>query len=211
MDRSYFIAFGQNHTFWHHFCCIKWLTIVVELCMKRTNGFTTIELFVVIALFVILVGIAIPGFSKWLPNYRLRVAARDVFSNFQHARLTAVKRHAVCGITFGQSVAGTIYDYAVFLDKNSDLEFDEPGDEVLAKVLFSEQYPGVTFNATKGGGDGIDFPANDDALPAIGFLSNGFSVDNAENPAAGSLFLTNATGRQREVAVSAAGNITIIE
>ena len=179
--------------------------------MKRKDGFTLVELLVVIIILAIVALIAIPGFSRWLPNYRLRVAARDVFSNFQHARLTAVKRHAVCAITFIQAVGGTPYDYVVFVDKDSDLEFDEPGDEVLTKVLFSEQYKGVMFDTSKGGGDGIDFPVNDDTLPAIGFLSNGFTVDNAGDPAAGSLYLTNASGREREVAVSAPGNVTIIE
>jgi prepilin-type N-terminal cleavage/methylation domain-containing protein len=179
--------------------------------MNRKGGFTLSELLMVIVVLAIVASIAIPGFSRWLPNYRLRVAARDVFSNFQHARLTAVKRYAVCAITFGQAVGGTIYDYVIFVDKDSDLEFDEPGDEVLTKVLFSEQYEGVLFDTSKGGGDGIDFPANDDALPAIGFLSNGFSVDNAANPASGSLYLTNVNGREREVAVSSPGNVTIIE
>lgn len=179
--------------------------------MKRKGGFTLVELLVVIVILAIVAIIAIPTFSRWLPNYRLRVAARDVFSNFQHARLTAVKRHALCAITFNQAVGGTVYDYVVYVDKDSDLEFDEPGDEVLTKVLFSQQYEGVMFDTSKGGGDGIDFPANDDALPAIGFLSNGFSVDNAENPVSGSLFLTNVSGRQREVAVSSPGNVTIIE
>jgi hypothetical protein len=69
----------------------------------------------------------------------------------------------------------------------------------------------VAFDTSKGGGDGIDFPINDDALTAIGFLSNGFSVDNANQPVSGSLFLTNARGRERAVAVSSLGNVTIVE
>ncbi len=181
--------------------------------MKRTNGFTTVELIVVIALFVVLVGIAIPGFSRWLPNYRLRAAARDMFSNFQQAKLTAVKRYQTCAITFNQDIGGTTFDYVVYVDTDNDLEFDNPGDEVLTSVLFSGRYKGVSFDTTKGGGDGIDDSIinNDDGNPTLGFLSTGFSVDNAGNPASGSVYFINLNGREREVAVSAAGNITIIE
>ncbi|MBW2342352.1 MAG: prepilin-type N-terminal cleavage/methylation domain-containing protein, partial [Deltaproteobacteria bacterium] len=64
--------------------------------MKRSNGFSFIELLVTIVILGIVALIAIPGFSRWLPNYRLRAATRDVFSNFQHARLTAIKRHRTC-------------------------------------------------------------------------------------------------------------------
>jgi hypothetical protein len=45
----------------------------------------------------------------------------------------------------------------------------------------------------------------------MGFLSNGFTIDNGGNPVSGSVFLINPNGREREVAVSAAGNITIIQ
>ncbi|MCK4782351.1 MAG: prepilin-type N-terminal cleavage/methylation domain-containing protein, partial [Desulfobacteraceae bacterium] len=91
--------------------------------MKRKGGYTLIELLITMIILGIVAAIAIPGFSRWLPNYRLRVAARDVFSNFQHARLTAVKRHRACAITFNQLVGGTVYDYVMYVDKDSDLEF----------------------------------------------------------------------------------------
>ena len=180
--------------------------------MKRKDGFTLVELLVVIIILAIVALIAIPGFSRWLPNYRLRVAARDVFSNFQHARLTAIKRHRTCAITFNQDIGGTIYDYVVYVDTGNNLELDA-GDEVLTNVLFSERYDGVIFDTSRGGGDGIDDTIidNDDGNPTIGFLSNGFGIDNNGNPAAGSIYLTNATGRQREVAVSSAGSISVIE
>ena len=179
--------------------------------MKK-NGFTILELIAIIAIFVVLMLVAIPGFSRWLPNYRLRAATRDLFSNLQHAKLTAIKRHRTCAISFSQDVGGTIYNYVVYVDTGNDLELDA-ADEVLTTVLFSERYTGVVFDTSKGGGDGIDdtIIVNDDGNPTIGFLSNGFSVDNNANPVAGSIYLTTTTGRQREVAISSAGNITIIQ
>ena len=180
--------------------------------MMRKNGFTMLELVVIIAILSILVVVAIPGFSRWLPNYRLRAATRDLFSNFQHAKLTAIKRHRTCAISFNQDIGGTIYDYVVYVDTGNNLELDA-GDEVLTNVLFSVRYEGVIFDTSRGGGDGIDDTIidNDDGNPTIGFLSNGFGIDNNGNPAAGSIYLTNATGRQREVAVSSAGSISVIE
>ena len=177
--------------------------------MKRKNGFTILELIVIIAILAVLLLIAIPGFSRWLPNYRLRAATRDLFSNFQHAKLTAIKRHRTCAISFNQDIGGTIYDYVVYVDTGNNLELDA-GDEVLTNVLFSERYDGVIFDTSEGGGDGIDFINNNDGNPTIGFLSNGFTIDFNGNPVAGSIYLTNTTGRQREVAVSAAGSVSII-
>ena len=113
-----------------------------------------LELIVIISIFVVLVLVAIPGFSRWLPNYRLRAATRDLFSNVQHAKLTAIKRHNTCVITFNQDVDGTFYDYVVYVDTVGKLEFDA-GQEVLTSVLFSERYAGVSFDASQGGGDGI--------------------------------------------------------
>ena len=182
--------------------------------MKRAKGFTTIELLITTIILAIVALIAIPGFSRWLPNYRLRAATRDLFSNFQHARLTAIKRHRTCVISFNQPVSGTTYDYVAYVDTGNNLEFDSAADEVLSKVLFSDQYRDVIFDTNKGvGNDGIDFPGNDDSppRPTIGFLSNGFTTENDGSAASGSVYLINSSGRTREVKVSAAGNISIIE
>ncbi|MBW2005451.1 MAG: GspH/FimT family pseudopilin [Deltaproteobacteria bacterium] len=67
--------------------------------MKK-NGFTLIELIVAIAIMGIAAAIAIPGFSRWLPNYRLRSAARDVYSNMQLAKMGAVRANMTWRIVF---------------------------------------------------------------------------------------------------------------
>ena len=43
--------------------------------MKKRAGFTIVELVVALAIMGIAVSVAIPGFSRWLPDYRLKSAA----------------------------------------------------------------------------------------------------------------------------------------
>jgi len=68
--------------------------------MSRNSGFTLIEMMIVIAVIGILVSISTPAVISWLPNYRLRSAANDLVSNFQKAKLEAVKRNTDVLINF---------------------------------------------------------------------------------------------------------------
>ncbi len=174
----------------------------------RREGFTLIELLVLFVIVGILVTIAIPGFSNLLPNYRLRSAARDLFSNFQLAKFTSIKRNSFCTVTFGQAIGGTTYDYIVYVDSDNDLEYDA-GEDIVTKVLFSERYPGVGFDTSQGGGDGLTFPPNAVPLPSIAFTPNGLPRDNAGNPGAGTAFFINTKNRTTTVVVTASGNITV--
>jgi len=66
----------------------------------RKHGFTLIELLVALIVLGILTAIAIPGFSTWLPKYRLKHAARDVYSNMQLAKMGAIRSNADWAIVF---------------------------------------------------------------------------------------------------------------
>lgn len=71
---------------------------------RGTNsGFTMIEVMIVVALIAIIAGIGIPAFSNWLPNYRLKSAATDMFSNMQLAKMEAVKLNRSIKIEFHTS------------------------------------------------------------------------------------------------------------
>ncbi len=68
---------------------------------RAETGFTMIEVMIVIGIMAILAGIAIPGFSAWIPDYRLKSAVQDLYSNMQLAKMEAVKANNNRSISFG--------------------------------------------------------------------------------------------------------------
>jgi len=72
-------------------------------------GFTLVELMIVIVVIAILSAIAVPNIISWLPNYRLKSAARDLFSNMQKARMQAVKENKNIVTRFDASINPGFY------------------------------------------------------------------------------------------------------
>ncbi len=113
---------------------------------RGDRGFTVLELLITIIILSVLLGIAIPSFSSWLPKYRLRGAARDIYSNLQLAKMTAVKDRAQCGILF--NVAGNSYQVISSGDNRTwESASGGPGgdDRILKEVRFSEYGSGVGY------------------------------------------------------------------
>lgn len=57
----------------------------------NNNGFTLIEMAVAMLIMAILAGIAIPAFSRWIPDYNLKNAVQDLYSNMQLAKMEAIR------------------------------------------------------------------------------------------------------------------------
>jgi prepilin-type N-terminal cleavage/methylation domain-containing protein len=55
------------------------------------KGFTIIEMMVVIGIIAILAMAAIPAFSLWIPDHRLKMAVQDLYSNMQLAKMEAIR------------------------------------------------------------------------------------------------------------------------
>jgi len=106
--------------------------------LQKSSGFTLIELMIVISIISILTAIAVPAVMNWLPNYRLKAAARDLYSNMQKAKLEAVKTNSDYAVIF-DTAAGT---YQILSDPGPDSTWgtaddtnDNPGkDEIYGNA-----------------------------------------------------------------------------
>lgn len=123
--------------------------------MRLTNrhGFTLVEILTVVTIIGIMTAIAIPGFSTWIPNMRLKSDARDLYSNLQKAKLEAVKQNSCTGVVFTPVVLpATGGSYAIFVDDGAGA--------------------GTPCNAVQDGGENI---------VSTTAVSNGVSLTNAPN------------------------------
>jgi len=122
--------------------------------MKKQNGFTVIEVIVVMALIAIVAATAIPAFTVWLPNYRLRAATNDLYANMQLAKSGAVRDHGEWAVQFD-----TVNNGYGLISK-----WGEVGQTIVKTVDLSDYGSGVAFghgNATDDVPDGAN-PISDD-------------------------------------------------
>ncbi|MBW1829839.1 MAG: GspH/FimT family protein, partial [Deltaproteobacteria bacterium] len=92
--------------------------------LKRINekGVTLIELMIVFAVIAVLAALAVPGIIHWMPDYRLKKAGRDIFTNFQRARIEAIRRNTNVVLSFNPAAfvpQGRVGSYIIFVDDGS--------------------------------------------------------------------------------------------
>ncbi len=160
----------------------------------RQAGFTLLELMIVIVVIAILTAIAVPNIINWLPNYRLKAAARDLYSNMQKAKMEAVKRNVTVVLDFvpatnryemfvddGAGVSGNANNFTRDSGETLLGTFGMPNDVTLSSASFS-------FGTQKAG-------FNSRGLPASRRIGN--------------VILLNNNSRYYKATLSSAGNIKL--
>lgn len=61
--------------------------------LARQQGFSIIEIAIVMVIMSVLVAMALPGFSEWVANQKVRTAAESMLDGLQVARAEAIRRN----------------------------------------------------------------------------------------------------------------------
>jgi len=164
--------------------------------MKRSlnrnteSGVTLIEILVVLSILATLAAAAIPAFSVWLPNYRLKSAARDLYSNLQMAKMGAVKKNGDWAVIFDNTSSPG--KYAIASGPGGNGEWDVPADdEQIEKIVNLAGYKGVRFGHGNAGepvggtfGDEISYNPNRTVFNSRGTCEAGYVyLQNGKNTA----------------------------
>ena len=140
--------------------------------MQKRSGFTLIELAVVIVLLAILAGVGIPNFLSWLPKYRLKIAARDLYSNLQLAKMSAIKANKDCRVNYytnpDRYEVDLLNKTIKLSDYKSGITFCGPNNQKFA-------VPTITFNSRGTGNSGYAYLTNSGktAYYRVGPLTSG--------------------------------------
>ncbi len=110
--------------------------------MKALRGFSLIELIVGMVILGVLLSLAMPGFSNWLRNARVRTAAESVQNGLQLARAEAVRRNTdvrfslvnTTGSTCALDVAGP--NWVISLDPPAG-KCDKPASDTDPRIIQS--------------------------------------------------------------------------
>jgi len=66
----------------------------------RVQGFSMVELIVVVSVIAILLGTAIPGIARYIRTYEIRAAASEITGQIQTARMRAVQKNVNLGVVW---------------------------------------------------------------------------------------------------------------
>lgn len=159
-----------------------------ERVLKNSQGFTLVELMVVLAIIIIVSAIAIPMYVADLPFQRTKGAAQAVLSDLRLARSRAVSNNRFYEICFNSSTSYKIAPTPVGGTAGICLNPEKTVD-------FNQDYSGVVFGV---GGANLSCKDSTQSMAPVTFPGQtarfsprGSSVDGGGFLVEGSVYVTN--------------------
>lgn len=160
---------------------------------EHSRGFTLVELMVTVAVLAVLIGVAVPSFTRIMHGNRLTSAANEVVAALQTGRMEAIRRNArvvLCPTTDGAACSSTNNwtRALVFVDADSTSQVST-GDTIVKDVEVTKAGSGITvvglnsLESTAGNSTSIRFGA--DGRVRIGTGNSGVvALTSSKLPAA---------------------------
>lgn len=159
---------------------------------SRESGFTMIEMLMTVIIMAVVLAIAIPSFVVWLPNYHLRSATRDLFSNMQQTKMAAIQANGTYSIIFNDGAGAN--DGYIVQDNEANL---------VKQVNFSDYGPNIEF----GNGDAANDIDGAGFGPFITYTANTVAFTSRGLADSGNVYLQNQKGTAYVVGSRASGVI----
>lgn len=143
--------------------------------MKKESGFTFIEISIGIAIASIIIGMGLHNFSSWLPDYRLKIAAYDLYANLQWAKVNAIKSNAAWSVIFDD----IHQQYSIFSDKGVEkiVDLSKYGNN----LNFGHGSATIGIDGTAISGNDITYNDNSAVFDGRGFCSAGYVYFQNDN------------------------------
>ena len=151
-----------------------------SLQKSNSDGFSLIELLVIMIMIAVVLGIAVPNFTAWVGRHKMNAAAQEVYFDLQLARASAIKNNNNVVVTFN----GGNHTYSIHNDIDNDGNQDA-GENVKNVGLKNQVQFGYNPGITDMDGNNV--------TSAIFFGGSSVVIFNArgESDRSGSLYLIN--------------------
>jgi len=162
------------------------------------RGFTIIELITIMIVVIILMGVGIPAYVSWMPDMKLRSAIRNIKSDIELAKSTAIRENISCALVFDTSTDPD--SYTVFRDNDTTNLVQGAGETALKTVDMPKNVSMISADT--------DF----DGKQAVGFNSRGIpytyddvTLQTKDLAAPGTVTLQNVKNNYRRVRLTIVG------
>lgn len=111
----------------------------MKAIVRNNNGFTLLEIAIVLGIIAMISIVSAPSVLDWLPNSHLRSAAGELSANMQWTKLNAIKSNRDWGIKFD-----TANNQYMIMD-STDGNWSDGNDKIIKTVSLSSYGGGVGY------------------------------------------------------------------
>lgn len=115
---------------------------------SSTAGFTLVEMVVVVAIFAVLTGIALPSINELVINQRVRTASMDLIATLLLARSEAIKQNGNVSVVPASGTTDWVSGWRIVGTDGATVRSQDSYNNILISATISTGTTNVTFDRT---------------------------------------------------------------